>query len=555
MLSPNSILHQGRYRIVHKIWTDATGSFYDAHDNLFGQSVVISESVFPRSVGAVSSGDGRSLAERFDYIKSLTHNAIIGVRDHFTDSDRQYIVTDMADGTSVSQLVGALNHKISANRIARGIERIFDALSHIVDSPNPSKYLGITAANIRVAPGDEFKLLFFGSPDGRESNNSQSDETPKSGLALLPLEKIWEGLDLASQKAIANTYDDGSLEVLESAPDFRSDIFSVSSMFYCLLTGELPPDALERSIEILDGNPDPLVPPHLLDTEISHDLSEFLMKAMRLRREDRFESFDRARRQISAFGPIKAETVDLVADIFDDVDLLEIPGFSQNASSEVNTPIQVAVATVESVVPPRNGSTVTQYANIVPTPETQEIPSPSAPASFAELADEITPVYSSSFTEKPTMPTFSSSPVTDEFDAVPSARHWLFSPLPLVAAAIVVIGVSWWAVTSMNAVDQPSTASQMETKSSFAAEPAVPSEPVDVPANMKTPADTTNIVPVENQPNNTKDTAITNPSNPAPVKSRPAIADVKPPKKTENPGASTPKPKKKVTVDDLISDN
>jgi hypothetical protein len=49
------------------------------------------------------------------------------------------------------------------------------------------------------------------------------------------------------------------------------------------LTGTLPVDALERSVAMLDGKPDPLTQPADLDPGIPPEISDALMRAMSIR--------------------------------------------------------------------------------------------------------------------------------------------------------------------------------------------------------------------------------------------------------------------------------
>ena len=71
--------------------------------------------------------------------------------------------------------------------------------------------------------------------------------------------------------------------------DARSDIYSIGASFYHVLTGTLPVDALERSVAMLDGKPDPLTQPADLDPGIPPEISDALMRAMSIRRENRFD--------------------------------------------------------------------------------------------------------------------------------------------------------------------------------------------------------------------------------------------------------------------------
>ena len=101
---------------------------------------------------------------------------------------------------------------------------------------------------------------------------------------------IWEKLDPASQRVILNGFDEESEQSLTKQPDVRCDIYSLGATLYHLLTGKLPVNALERSIELLEENPDPLSAPHKINPNITVELSDVLMKSLKIRREDRFHS-------------------------------------------------------------------------------------------------------------------------------------------------------------------------------------------------------------------------------------------------------------------------
>ncbi|MFN2411847.1 MAG: hypothetical protein ABR535_02170 [Pyrinomonadaceae bacterium] len=112
----------------------------------------------------------------------------------------------------------------------------------------------------------------------------------ESEMRYAPLEQVWETLDAASQKVIINSFDERSERILKEPSDARSDVYSLGATLYYLVTAREPVSALERSIEILDGKADPLREPVKIDTNIPAEISDVIMKAMELRRENRYDS-------------------------------------------------------------------------------------------------------------------------------------------------------------------------------------------------------------------------------------------------------------------------
>ncbi len=345
MLAPNSILNQGRYRVASNFWSNASHSLYEAHDNVFGQHVVICEGPDPRASGVKvfdKDADNRQFTARFNRLQSLSHEALIGVRDHFYHADRKYLVSDAVDGTSISQLAALRSAPVTLESVVNGLERIIDAYSRFANASGNIRYFGTDPGSVRITRDGELRFLYFGSEDESEYGPGELEKTPRSALSFLPLETLWPRLDIASQKVISNNYDERSLEVLETAPDFRSDIFVLGSTGYFLLTGSVPVGALERSIEVLDGYPDPLTPVHEVEPSVPVEISEFIAKSMSIYRQDRFDSFATISRQLAVLVSDFSEQPQSKAELLrhtseppqatrdeinlDDLDLLEIPG-------------------------------------------------------------------------------------------------------------------------------------------------------------------------------------------------------------------------------------
>ena len=161
---------------------------------------------------------------------------------------------------------------------------MLDGLQHLHNFKTAIVHRNIRPANIKLLPSGRVKLMGLGQSAGGEG----SADGP--GIAYSPLEQIWQGLDAASQKVITNKYDERSERILKEDLDARSDIYSLGATLYHLITGRAPVDALERSIEIIEGGSDPLLAPNRIDPGIPPEVSDVVIKAMEIKREYRFDS-------------------------------------------------------------------------------------------------------------------------------------------------------------------------------------------------------------------------------------------------------------------------
>src|SRR5207237_5955763 len=67
-----------------------------------------------------------------------------------------------------------------------------------------------------------------------------------------------------------------------------SDIYSMASTFYQLLTNIVPPDALTRADSVLNGSPDPTKPVTEINPEVPRAISNVILKGMALSMDQRY---------------------------------------------------------------------------------------------------------------------------------------------------------------------------------------------------------------------------------------------------------------------------
>ncbi|MEO6656299.1 MAG: protein kinase [Pyrinomonadaceae bacterium] len=294
MLSTNQVLHKGRYRIINSFGQDETGGIYDAYDTISNTNVVLRESVGKLGKVATSSQleeINSAFAGGAKALKDIKHESIVSVQDFFSEIDRQYIVLEAATGLDLTKFLKPAEPKPALVDVLSWADQLLNALNYLHRLVPPFIHQDISPANIKLTSTLKVKLLTAHvatpPPSGSTSTGSQTEGT---AFNYKPLEQLWAGLDSASQRVILNSYDEKSAGVLLRPMDARTDLYSVAASLYHLLTGILPADALDRSIAILDGKPDPLQKPAEVDATIPPEISDVFMRALALRRENRFDS-------------------------------------------------------------------------------------------------------------------------------------------------------------------------------------------------------------------------------------------------------------------------
>ena len=295
MLAANQILHKGRYRIINSLGQDESGGMYKAYDTVSNTNVVLRESVGKlgkvatstqiEAVNAAFAGDAKALTE-------ITHESLVSVHDYFSEIDRQYLVLEAVTGYDLSKFLQPEEPLPILNDALAWVDQLLNALHYLHRLSPPAIHRDVRPENIKLTSSLKVKLLTerLSTNPGADSNTSPGHTIGSSAFSYRPLEQLWTELDPASQRVILNSYDEKSAGVLLRPLDARSDLYSLAATFYNVLSGTPPCDALERSIAILDGKPDPLQKLSDLDSGIPPEISDVFMRAMAIRRENRFDS-------------------------------------------------------------------------------------------------------------------------------------------------------------------------------------------------------------------------------------------------------------------------
>ena len=462
MPATNELLQEGRYRIDQPA-SGSDNNVFEAYDTVRKTAVIVREiPVKLNKVMTVSQQESLKIAftNQAKALIDIQHDSLTPVHDFFSEIDRQYLVMEAIEGDTLAALLFRNKRPFSVEDITQWADQLLDALNYLHSHRPAIIHRNIRPQNLKVTSG---RIKLFGvCPDNGSDSNSSED------LRYSPMELIWPGLDAASQKVITNSYDDRSERILKEAPDARSDIYSLGATLYFLVTGIEPVDPLERSIDILEGKLDPLREPTSVNSNISPEISDVLMKALEIKRENRYDSAAIMRQVLQSAVARVSEREE--ADQRGQEEAAEIVLRSVQAKQEAPKPV------VESVRPP-----------VVETPRVDTTPPP-PPPTFVEpkpapaVEQKVAPVIEQKpapVVEQRAAPVVEErvSPVIEEKAAQPTPTR---TETPLPAAAEVM------AYRDNETVDEDELAAVLkeleEAESTTTTEPAaVPVETFEKP--------------------------------------------------------------------------
>jgi serine/threonine protein kinase len=253
-LNPGAML-QDRYRIDGTIGKGGMGAVYKGFDNSLSIPVAIKENLNPLPQAV------RQFKREAVLLASLRHPNLPRVTDHFVVGDMQYLIMDYIEGDDLKKILERDGAQ-PESRVAKWLHEIAGALMYLHGQNPPVVHRDIKPANIKITPDGKPVLVDFGIAKIAESGNVTSTGARSLTPGFAPPEQY------------------GS-----SQTDARSDQYSLAATTYMLLTGQIPPDSIERTL-----GQTALTPPRELNPKISPWLDRALIKAMALSSADRFGS-------------------------------------------------------------------------------------------------------------------------------------------------------------------------------------------------------------------------------------------------------------------------
>ena len=255
-----------RYRIDALLGQGGMGAVYRAWDTRLNIDVAIKENAMANPASA------RQFEREARMMARLRHPNLPRVGDHFVAPDgAQYLVMDYIEGEDLGQIIKRTGPLDETSALA-WIDRVCAALTYLHSQDPPVIHRDIKPSNIKVTSRGEVFLVDFGIA----KIGDLRDRTTTGALGVTP------GFSPPEQHGSGGT-------------DARSDIYALGATLYILLTGQVPPDGVQRSIEA-----ERLTPPEALRPDLSPSLSSAISAALAIRPTDRPQTIAHFRSLLTA---------------------------------------------------------------------------------------------------------------------------------------------------------------------------------------------------------------------------------------------------------------
>jgi Tol biopolymer transport system component/predicted Ser/Thr protein kinase len=251
-LQPGSILAD-RYRIEDKLGRGGMGAVYLAYDQTLNIRVAVKENL------NANPESERQFKKEAELLAKLRHPHLPRVTDYFILKDQQYLVMDYIEGIDLHGR--AVQQPPTVDEVLGWAKDLSSALTYLHTRPQPIIHRDIKPSNVKVQPDGTLFLVDFGIAKIFETDQIA---TTTGARGLTP------GYSPPEQYGGART-------------DARSDQYALAATLYSLMTGQSPPDSIERML-----NKEHLRPASSITPSIPKHVDAALERAMAIDMEDRF---------------------------------------------------------------------------------------------------------------------------------------------------------------------------------------------------------------------------------------------------------------------------
>lgn len=294
---PRDTLLDNRYRTIELLGTGAMGSVYLALDERLSSNVAVKGTLF-KQFRLAPEGEAnlrRAFEREAKLLANLQHEAIPRVFDLFAHEGEYYLVMEYIAGEDLFETAEKMrrkNENFSVVTVSDWAFQLLDALHYLHSQPEPVIHKDIKLSNLKVNSRGRIKLLDFGIAKGFAGEMTQVDagSLQMGTEEYAPLEQFLKFPSRAAvtlQQALSIKHRAKVEKLLHHSTDARSDLYSLAVTMYRLLTKAQPADYLPRSLAVWENQPDPIVPIHELNSEVSVEVSGAIMSALAIEPDKR----------------------------------------------------------------------------------------------------------------------------------------------------------------------------------------------------------------------------------------------------------------------------
>ena len=281
MLSPNTVLKR-QYRIIRCIGRGGMGAVYEALDDELDALVALKETF------AETDSQREAFEREAKLLANLEHDAFPRVMRHFFDGEGQYLVMELVRGNDLQELFKLRESPFAPARVLEWADQLLDALEEL--HSYPIIHRDIKPSNLKLTKKDRIKLLDFGIAKGTAGQMAAMSTDQSGGgytAHYAPLEQILRS-DWRWGEILRNVDAEAVERIQQNTTDARSDLYALGATLYHLMTSVVPPpDAPTRALAVWTGKPDRLRPAYELNPLVPHAVSDVLLQAMAIERNER----------------------------------------------------------------------------------------------------------------------------------------------------------------------------------------------------------------------------------------------------------------------------
>lgn len=288
MYLPNGYLLHQRYSLETVLGHGGFGITYAAHDQLLKIKVAIKE-YFPRQLASRSEGQTHisvfsgEARQHYDYglrkfleeaqaLARFTHHPnIVSPRDYFEANGTAYMVMEYVEGVTLKDYLERKGGKISYPEALTVMLPVMTALQEVHQMG--LLHRDISPDNILLTTTGQVKILDFGAARYFAGEQSKS-------LSII----------LKAGYAPEEQYRSKG----QQGP--WTDVYACAATFYRAITGQTPPDALDRLAE------DTLIPPSRLGVAMPSGAEQGLLRGLAVRAEQRLPDMPALRHALTGAG-------------------------------------------------------------------------------------------------------------------------------------------------------------------------------------------------------------------------------------------------------------